>query len=90
MFNLIPIDSLDKQRIVIRRSVKEAQLFDQMPSRHGDFWELLLCHGGNIFDRVYMIAVKDGCTMPLDLYRWYPRSLFKTLLLVRVILTHVY
>ena len=81
---------MDKQRIIIKRSTKEAELFDQMPSRHGDFWELLLCHGGSLFDKVYMIATNDGCTLPSDAYRWYPRSLFKSLLLVIVILCHVY
>ena len=79
------------QRIVIMRSVKEAELFDQLPSQQEDFLELLLCHGGSLFDKIYIEATKDGCTQLLDSYRWYPRSLFKTLLLVRcIVLAHVY
>ena len=81
---------MDKQRIVIMRGVKEAELFDQMPSRHEDFWELLLCHGGRLFDHIFVIAAKYGCTQSSVAYYWYPRSLFKTLLLVSAILAHIY
>jgi len=74
------------QQIVIRRSVKDVELFDQMPSPlHGDWWLTLLCRGGNIFDMIFVIAAKNGCTQPLPTYRWYTRSLFKSLLLVSAI-----
>ena len=76
----------DKQRIVIRRSVKEAELFDQMPSRNGEFWELLLCHGGNIVDKFFVIATKNGCTQSTNTMSWYPRCLIKSLLLVSAVL----
>ena len=78
---------MDKQRIVISRSVKEVQLFDHMPSQFEDWWLTLICHGGSLFDMVFVIAARNGCTeTPLDAYRWYPRSLLKTLLLVSAIL----
>ena len=51
-----------------------------------DFWVTLLCHGGSHFYTVSVNIAKDGsCIQPLTLpaeYRWYPRSLLKTLLLV--------
>ena len=82
---------MGKQRIVIKRSIKESQLFDQMPSRRGDFWNLLLCHGGYLVDMVLVLTTIDGCTQPLDAYHWYPRSLLKTLLMVSgIVLAHVY
>ena len=88
-------DSVDKQRIVIRRNTDEAELFNQKPTllQHydedeDDYWLTLLCHGGRIFDLVHVMADKEGCkqSVALDAYRWYPRSLFKTLLLVSAIL----
>ena len=81
---------MDKQRIVIWRSVAEAELFDQKPllSQHNedDYWQLLLCRGGTIFDMVHVVADEEGCAQTADAYRWYPRSLFKALLLVSAVL----
>ena len=77
---------MDKQRIVITRSVKEAELFDHMPSQFENWWLTLLCHGGSLFDNVFVIAAQIGCTQPLPAYRWYPRCLFKSLLMVSAVL----
>jgi len=88
---LLSIDSVDKQRIVIRRSFEEAELFDQKPSSLNEqFWELLLCRGGSILDKIFVVVDKEGCcaqsVAAVDAYRWYPRSLLKTLLLVSTVL----
>ena len=81
---------MDKQRIVIMRSVKEADLFDQMPSPlHGDWWLTLLCHSSRLFDRVIVdIVIEESSkrSRPVYHYHWYPRCIFKSLLLVSAIL----
>ena len=60
-----------------------------MPSFGEDFWEMLLCHGGCLvdgvdIDTVYVWIEHNGHKRSPPVYRWYPRSLFKTLLLVSV------
>jgi len=75
-----------KQDIIITRGIGHADLFDQMPSLGEDFWVTLLCHGGGHLDEC-RVSIDDheaesGNTRPLAAYRWYPRTLFKTLLLV--------
>jgi len=78
---------VDKQRIVIGRSLEEAELFDQKPwwLNEEHLWELLLCRGGTIFDMVHVLFT-DTQSVAVDAYHWYPRSLLKTLLLVSAIL----
>ena len=82
----IPIPTVSKKNIVINRSIGHAELFDQMPSSltlEENFWLPLLCHGDSLVDQV-AVRIDDGSPTPPPLaeYRWYPRTLFKTLLLV--------
>jgi len=60
------------------------ELFDWVPPLNlVDFWEMLLCRGGSLVHRVDVgISKKHAYYIPLPAYRWYPRSLVKTLLLV--------
>jgi len=90
IFIKISVDSAGKQQIVITRCFKKAELFDRPPPspQFDDFWVTLLCHGGSLFDRLNVNVNAEG--FPFVLYlgpcRWYPRCLFKTLLLVSTIL----
>ena len=86
-----PTDS--KYCIDITRGIGQAELFDQMPSLGEDLWVTLLCHGGSRIDEVVVNVVNDWRTRtrpPLTACRWYPRTLLKTLLLVRTILAHIF
>ena len=76
-----------RAHITIKRAVEHAELLDHMPSQFGeDLWlKTLLCHGGSL---VREVAVNVNLHMrmfderPHPEFRWYPRSLLKTLLLV--------
>ena len=76
-----------KRWIKITRALGEEELFDgALP--HPNFWELLLTRGAEHVDTVSVYLPYGSCTHPLHhassavCYRWYPRSLLKTLLLV--------
>ena len=101
LYQIKSIPTESKQSIRISRGIGQAELFDPMPSQfEEDFLVTLLCHGDSIVDWVYVYIddysdnddmAGDCRTHPLDAYRWFPRSLFKTLLLVRgIILTNIF
>ena len=74
-----------KYRIVISRSISKMELFDQMPSSLTleDFWLTLLCHGGSLVYRVAVGIVNSGWLLKnFPAFKWYPRTLIKTLLTV--------
>ena len=61
------------------RSTNNKELFCQPPPLQ-DFWELLLSRGGSLLSKVSVHIT--GARRRAQVCRWYPRSLFKTLLLV--------
>ena len=88
-----------KKIMFITRGLASEEMFDRMPPLpfKDDFWELLLCRGGRLVDLIFVDIdghLSDSVsgdhahsarpTLPMPAtYRWYPRSLLKTLLLVR-------
>ena len=79
-----------KKRIIITGDIKKAVLFDRPPPLK-DFWTALLCRGGGLIDevRVQFDTNNANSTGRPSEYRWYPRTLIKTILLVRTILTKI-
>ena len=76
-----------KRLIKIRRDIDEEDLFDGGPPyADPNFWVLLLTRGAAYVDVVSVYLTVESCTHPLPTpaacFRWYPRSLLKTLLLV--------
>ena len=73
-----------KKRITIASNREKAELFDR-PQPLAGFWTALLCRGGGLVDEVSVLfnttPNKDGADRH-SAYRWYPRTLIKTLLLV--------
>ena len=70
-----------KKSIHISRGLDHTELFDQVPSQIGDFLVTLLCRGGGLVYGVTVDVDRNGYNR-LPAYRWYPQSLFTTLLLV--------
>ena len=75
-----------KQRIVIARDVKEAQLFDREPSKSKHFEDcwltLLLCEGGRHVDMVFVLVDYYCGRRRTTTTLWDQWSLSKKLLLV--------
>ena len=72
--------------ICITADIEKAVLFDQVPMPGEDFWLTLLCRGGNRFAQVN-VSTDDMLKRTHNIgnrpvYRWYPRTLFTTLVLV--------
>ena len=55
-----------------------------------DFLITLLCHGGSHIDWFNIAAYGYYAHPPNTEYRWYPRTLFTTLVLVRAVLVHIF
>jgi len=70
-----------KKHIIITANIEKAELFDRPPPLAG-FWSALLCRGGSLIDQVGVLFDTKGGTDQSSVYRWYPRTLIKTLLLV--------
>ena len=78
-----------KTRIIITRDKYQAELFDRQtsPQLSTDWMATLLCHGGSLIESVtvninFNFQIQT-VLRPRPACRWYPRSLFTTLLLVR-------
>ena len=79
-----------KKRIIITGNIEKAELFDRPPPLK-DFWSALLCRGGSLVDKVIVQFDTNNANStdrPSE-YRWYPRTLIKTLILVSAILTKI-
>ena len=76
-----------KKEVYITGNMEKAELFDRPPPlTPEDLWQTLLCRGGRLVEKVLVKRGIDLTTPLLPAYRWYPRSLFKSLLLVSDVL----
>jgi len=81
------------KHVTITGRIEKAELFDRLPPLTlNNFWLPLFCRGGSLVDhvRVHFDNKESSVDCPAE-YGWYPRTLIKKLLLVRVtaILAHI-